>query len=155
VRKSASCVFYFTTIYLQKIWLPTILNAWLHFRHINKKGVYKRDEHFLAAQNYLCCFFSLTCSKGTSSTGSWTPRSPWATISYKHFKKLRWEQFIECNFYDTRDLRNLNVGGRTNNIGNVQGLTPSKAAIIDCMFGIESALWVFGMKCISTLAPGY
>jgi len=36
-----------------------------------------------------------------------------------------------------------------------RGLTPSEAAIMDCRFGIESALSIFGMTCISALAPGY
>jgi hypothetical protein len=84
--------------YLQKIWLPTILKAWLHFRHINKKGMFKRNDHFLAAQIYICCCFSLTCSKGTSSTASLAPRSPWATIAYKTFEEamlrtISWTQF--------------------------------------------------------------
>jgi hypothetical protein len=34
-------------------------------------------------------------------------------------------------------------------------LTPSEAAIMDWRFGIESALSIFGMTCISALAPGF
>jgi hypothetical protein len=37
----------------------------------------------------------------------------------------------------------------------INDLTPSEAAIMDCRFGIESALSIFGMTCISALTPGY
>jgi hypothetical protein len=41
------------------------------------------------------------------------------------------------------------------NTADVNGLTPSEAAIMDCRLGIESALSIFGMICISALAAGY